>query len=202
MKTYVIDGIEYPSVTEILKVINKPDLVEWFKRQDFGTILEESEKAVNIGDIVHDVIHKLLKGERVELKIKPEYVSSVKNCINAFMEWKKQKGLEVVETERLVVHKKYFYAGTFDCLARVDGGLVLLDWKTSGSIYKEYFVQLAAYKEAYEYETNQPGAIKECWVVRFGKNGEFEVQKAENHKKLFALFLYAYELWKYFIRGS
>jgi ATP-dependent exoDNAse (exonuclease V) beta subunit len=201
MKTYVIDGIEYPSVTEILKVINKPELVEWFKRTNFSEIVEKSEKATNIGDIVHDAIHKLLKGERVEIKIKPEYVSSVQNCVSAFLDWKKKCGVEVVETEKLVVSKKHFYAGTFDFVGKVDGKIVLADWKTSSAIYKEYFVQVAAYKVAYEEMTGQK--VDECWVIRFGKNtADFEAKKVEDLDKLFTLFLYAYELWKFFIRGG
>lgn len=41
-------------------------------------------------------------------------------------------------------------AGTIDCVAEaMDGGVVLLDWKTSGRIYLGYIAQL--------------GAISDCW---------------------------------------
>jgi len=200
MKTYTIDAIEYPSVTEILKVINKPGLIEWFKRTSFSEIVEKTEKAISIGDIVHDVIHKLLKGERVEIRINPEYVSSVQSCVSAFLDWKKKCGLKVIETEKLVVSKKHFYAGTFDFVGKLDGKIILADWKTSSAIYKEYLVQVAAYKIAYEEMTGQK--VDECWVIRFSKDAsEFEAKKVEDLDRLFTLFLYAYELWKYFIKG-
>lgn len=38
MKGKVINGIYYPSVTEILQVINKPGLIEWYKKHSYEEI--------------------------------------------------------------------------------------------------------------------------------------------------------------------
>lgn len=194
---YILDGIVYPSVTEILNIINKPQLVEWFKRKGFEEILEEGERATSIGDMVHDIIHQTLSGKKVEIPKDYPYVDEVKKCVSAFIDWYQKFKFKKIELEYTVFHKQYFYAGTFDCLGRTaDGKIILFDWKTSSAIYPEYHLQLAAYKYAYEHQTGQK--VDECWIVRFGKkDGEFEARQVNGLERKFVIFLYAYEIYKY-----
>ncbi|CAM5407445.1 hypothetical protein SMICM304S_08777 [Streptomyces microflavus] len=43
---------------------------------------------------------------------------------------------------------EHLYAGSFDAIARIDGEVVVLDWKTSKAVYDSVALQLAAYRYA------------------------------------------------------
>lgn len=56
---------------------------------------------------------------------------------------------EPVEVEQIVCHPVDCYAGRPDLIARIDGELCLLDWKTSkGGVYPEAFYQTRLYERA------------------------------------------------------
>lgn len=52
--------------------------------------------------------------------------------------------------ELKVWSEQYQYQGTLDCVAKIGKKLVVVDWKTSKSIYPDMGLQLAAYAKAYE----------------------------------------------------
>jgi hypothetical protein len=50
--------------------------------------------------------------------------------------------------EETVWSDTHRYAGSFDAIATIDGETVLLDWKTSKSVYDSVALQLSAYRYA------------------------------------------------------
>lgn len=89
---------------------------------------------------------------------------------DALVTWLRCECLTHLFLERKVYSRRHRYSGTLDCIARDSNGkLVLLDWKTSKSIYAEFRLQTAAYVKAWEEETGQE--IDRRIIVRIGEDG-------------------------------
>ena len=54
---------------------------------------------------------------------------------------------EILQNEQNYISPEMGWAGTIDRVIRMDGKLILLDIKTSGSIWPAYWLQLAAYRQ-------------------------------------------------------
>jgi hypothetical protein len=63
-------------------------------------------------------------------------------------EWAREVEFVPIATEFPVFSYRHLYAGSPDVLAWVRRALELVDWKTSNGIYKEMFLQNAAYRRA------------------------------------------------------
>ena len=59
-----------------------------------------------------------------------------------------ERGIEWLGSEKKVYSKLWNYAGTIDALARINGELYVIDFKTSAKIYKEYYLQVYGYAQA------------------------------------------------------
>lgn len=68
--------------------------------------------------------------------------------IEAFLDWHDKERPEFVRSEFQVFSDKHNYAGSVDCDMRLRGCRVIGDVKTSKSVYKDYALQLAAYRYA------------------------------------------------------
>src|SRR5690606_27752568 len=92
--------------------------------------------------------------------------------VEAFQEWRSQVRFELVETEVPLVSELYRYGGTLDAVARVNGRLVLLDWKSGNRVYPDHVVQVAAYRQLLrEHRTEAPD---DAVLLRVGKEwGDF-----------------------------
>src|SRR3990167_8447247 len=66
------------------------------------------------------------------------------NRLNSFVAWYKEYKPKILETEFKVFSEKYGYSGTFDVLCKIDGKIMLGDWKTSSNIYNHFLCQLAS----------------------------------------------------------
>ena len=65
-----------------------------------------------------------------------------------FHKWVESRAIEWVSCEEKIYSKAWKFAGTVDAVARINGKLCVIDFKTSAKVYKEYYLQLAAYSEA------------------------------------------------------
>lgn len=139
-----------PGVTTALDMLAKPALIHWawdlgMKGEDYR---KYRDKMADIGTLAHYLIMGHLKG--IELDIS-EYskndIDKAENCILSFFEWEKTHPLEPILVEEPLVSEKYQYGGTLDLLAKVNGSTTLVDFKTGKAIYREFFYQLAAYRQ-------------------------------------------------------
>lgn len=202
---HLADGttVNYPSVTTILKVINKADaLIPWAineamkvlqKRIDSGKPItrqhlgmaksahkDMSETAMSTGTLVHQWIENYLLH-------KPQGISSfdntsLLNCTRAWLDWWSEANLTCICPE-MVVHHPLGFAGTLDMVAQdQEGGLLVADWKTSSGIWPEYWLQIAAYAVAWEY-LNPGQTIQSAAIVRLPKGGgPAQVKTADRYK--------------------
>ena len=191
-RAYLVNGRKLPRVTTILNVISKPWLIEWERKQTLRRVNDElvnildqtieisrdfiddlilradseaanvRDQAADLGKRAHEAVAKFLRGEE------PEISPDVLPCYEAFLNWRKDSGIEVIGSELCVASVKHGFAGTLDAIGRHDGKLVLLDWKSSKAIYPIHSLQVAAYCLAWEEEFEEK--VEEAWIVRFPKD--------------------------------
>lgn len=160
---YMSDDGEVPSVTTILKLLNKPALVYWanylgFKRRNVDDELNEKAE---IGTQVHKIIDAYLNNE-MYIFAQSRYINKtmIVSFLNTFINWKKENNFDLIFTEKSFVNNKY--AGTVDCYGVLNGKKTIIDFKTSKDFYLGMFLQLAAYTtllEENEYEVEQVGIL-------------------------------------------
>jgi len=195
---YKVNGVVYPSVTTILSILSKPFIAPWASKLSAESMKgfiktclhggniptdiditkamlcakrkfrDVSKEATDIGTNVHKLCEEGLTGNEILIE-----VTEVKNGYNAFNKFIEDTGFEILEREVVLSHPCGF-AGTVDCIGRLNGKLIIVDYKTSKYIYPEYKMQLAAYKEMYE---NSCKKVDGVGVLRLDKlTGEYEFE--------------------------
>lgn len=178
----------YPSVTNIIGILDKPSLRYWFGREVYRAMVadptlseqqalskpyEISESAKDRGSTIHSIVEAWRQ--------KQVYVDNVpqpfRGYAQAFYSWVKENHTEIVEHERTVVSKEHGYAGTLDLLIKLNGNKLPLvaDVKTGKDIYDEAWLQLSAYRQALAEEGIKTAGIA---VVLLQENGSY---KFEHH---------------------
>jgi hypothetical protein len=151
----------------------------------------KNDNILSIGSIVHKLIEKWLKGEKVT---KPED-KIVANCFMEFQKfWKKNK-LKVVESEK-ILYSERGYCGTLDLVAKDNNNnFMLIDVKTSKGLFLNMVHQVHGYKLAYEEQTGKK--INKMYIVRLPKTNEpFEARQIlykKDHMKAFLGLLHCHK---------
>lgn len=159
-----------PSVTSILRVLDKPDLTRWLIRQAVETVAtaprlpgegldaflervleterqqdQATDQARDLGSRIHDGLAAALTGAQCPMDLAP-YVAPV---VEEFY----RRNLKVLQTETVVVGNGY--AGRLDLLAvdTLTGLEWVIDWKSATKLptkgaWPEHQAQLAAYAAA------------------------------------------------------
>jgi hypothetical protein len=190
-------GRPVAGVTSILRLLDKPALIQWAANSAVQYISQEyvaaheqgepfsisgflalcqqaktahrriSKTATDVGSEVHAFAEAILAERLVDL---PEDPQAAKGA-DAFLEWYKWHEIKPLAVERMILSREHYYAGTVDFFGHIDGELCVLDFKTSTGLYLEMLLQLAAYAVALEEETQEQ--ISHGWIVRLDKkNGK------------------------------
>ncbi|PPS86427.1 PD-(D/E)XK nuclease family protein [Streptomyces sp. MH60] len=105
----------------------------------------KSKAATDLGSAAHDYFERLARGE----VINDRHVHvDVKQHVRHFREFLDEVQPEFLYLEETIWHDTHKVAGSFDAIAKVDGDLVVLDWKTSKAVYDSVALQLSAYRYA------------------------------------------------------
>ena len=193
-KPNLINWLIATPLKEVKRLINeKLDNNEPLDRAGLERIFKTAKEKTNkikedaglVGTVVHGLIEDFLKGKDIPKQSDPAVV----NCWNLFLDWWNKQEYEVVELEKKIYSKKYNYAGTLDLVVKdKKGNLVLIDIKTSNFITFDYFLQLNAYKFAYEEETGSK--VSKSFIVKLSKkDAEIEIKEIPLNKKLFNAFI-------------
>lgn len=214
---YTIDNQKVDGVTSILGVIGKPQLLYWavdmgikYLEANFkpGRAYDEIEiarllksarwahkttsgEAADMGKMVHTFCEKWIAGEEPTLPYNPK----VKAACEQFLKWVTENKIEFLESERVTYSKEFNYAGTCDFICKMDGMILLGDFKSSKAIYDEYFFQTAAYQQAY-LEEFPDKKIEGNIIIRLGKDATFEAKKNFEYDKNVATFNAAAVLYR------
>ena len=190
------DGTKVPSVTTILTIKDPGPLINWAYRtgREHGLLegqgkeapsgLYDSSDILAIGTCVHAmceawvkgdepllVLEKALESEKVHDKV--SFRAQAASAYSAFEFWVKGTQLDIIDCEVPVISEQHKFGGTLDFIGKLNGKLVLGDFKTSGGVYPEYLMQIVAYAKAYE-ETTGNKIDGGYHLLRFSKeNGDF-----------------------------
>lgn len=132
-------GNKLPSVTQILGVIAKPQLMYWYGKNGNEKCKKILDEAGEFGGRVHTLIEQTIKGQKVTLDGK--FTDIIENFKLITHGW------EFIEFEKVLINEKDGWGGTADAIVQIDGVKALVDFKTSGAIYNEHYLQVAAYME-------------------------------------------------------
>jgi hypothetical protein len=163
---YEKDGVEFPSVTTILGILDKPALVGWaartaidYVRENIGQVgtphfwdnAKESwrdlkKSAADHGTEVHALAEEWIKGGDPM-----PTTDEAQTGFEALKATCQSMGLTFLHSEHTVFSNKGGYAGTLDAVAKdASGKLCLIDFKTSSGVYPEMKSQVSMYANAYE----------------------------------------------------
>src|SRR5438045_1457507 len=106
---HIVNGVAWPSVTEILAYPPKPWLEKW--RDKWGVLAErKTDEATKVGTAFHAAAEALVLGRDVVLPANRRLA----NMLEQFDSWVVKWRFVPKETELHVVSTLYEYAGTFD----------------------------------------------------------------------------------------
>lgn len=193
---YWLDGQPMLSVTEILKVIDKPALRYWFGQEVYYAMLKDpslkeaealaapyqtSKGAAARGTTVHSIV-EAYKATGARLEGIPEEFQGFATAFYKFMDEVKP---EIIEQEKTVFDTGNRVAGTLDMYAKIGESFYVLDIKTGKDIYAESEIQLSAYAHMLRLEGKPVDSIGVV-LLEIGedklptKNYKF-AQRTENH---------------------
>jgi hypothetical protein len=146
------DGNVVPSVTTILKIINREELLGWANFLGFKRInvKHELECHAYIGTVTHNTIDEYFKTGKVKFEsfIDPKRIAENLCARKAFLSFtqffmENRKDFKIIQNERSLSGEKF--GGTLDLLAEYKDYLTICDFKTSKDFYLSMFLQMAAY---------------------------------------------------------
>ena len=223
-----VSGKPLPSVTTILQtVVNKPGLVKWarsstltaidkFIRSNFLTedvvtipenqinyLLESSKSAqeqerlvaAQYGTTAHEILEQLSRGQS------PYIPDEFSFLVSSWKEWVDKTGIIFEHAEEYVYHTGGF-AGSYDLVGSIGSEKVLIDYKTSKSIYAEYALQQGGYKLAYEEMTGE--TINRGFILKLPRGihgGRLYIAEIQNLEMAAERFYPAFELYS-FLHGN
>jgi hypothetical protein len=154
-----------PSITTILSIINKPELIHWANWLGFNkkSVKSQLDIAGTIGTHTHALIEEYTVHNRYAIDpveaLNPVERICVKNAFASFLQfYNKVKHDWVFEQTEMQMSGKR-YGGTLDALTRFKGKRTIGDYKTSKAFYPSMFLQIAGYDlllwETYGIEVEQ-----------------------------------------------
>lgn len=149
-----VDGNYYPSATTLLEAYPKPfQLIQWMK--EVGSKADEIRDAAGKrGSAVHQLTEDYDQGIECTLlddNGRPKYSIDEWAMFERYVEFSVNHKPEHHLIEQCFINGKLGFAGTLDRVCTIDGKTYVLDIKTSNGIYNSYWLQLAAYRELYQY---------------------------------------------------
>ncbi len=166
------DGTLVPGVTTIVGLLNKPQLVNWANRLGLQGIDASAhvQAAAGAGTCAHEMIQALLGGPAVDLsKYSGEEIEAARNALAKFEDWLAAHKMETQAIEMQLVSERHRVGGTIDWYGMLDGLYTLVDLKTSGRIYSEHMIQVAAYSKLLEEAGYEVEAVR---ILRFSRDDD------------------------------
>lgn len=169
-------AVEY--LREKLPVITEQDLVEATKAYTV-----KRDAGGSTGSEAHALVEAYLKGTKTAASAgaSPEAV----NAFSAFKQWFEAAKPEVLNVEEVIYSREFKYAGTYDCMLKIDGKTYLCDLKTTNvsrkapnGVYAENFIQLGAYAAAHEEQRKVDKDLPKIdglMVISAKKNGKLDI---------------------------
>lgn len=197
-----------PSVTTILDAYPKPaHFYSWLK--EVGSNADDiRDEAGRRGSAVHKMTEDFDRGFEVSMLTDDGELACKLGdwaMFERYAEFTERFKPEVHNIELNMVSEKLGYAGTLDRIITLNGRRILLDIKTSNSIYAHFWLQLSAYEQlALEEKLPAFDAVGILWLnaktKTDGKKGDiqgkgWQLLLREDRKQDYKLFQHTHQLW-------
>jgi hypothetical protein len=174
---------------------------------------QTKNEAADIGSLVHRVLEQELLSrsdlaEKPALPVEPdallaphlsaEMVEKANLSISAGLQFLDDHKIDVVQAEGVRWSPTYGFLGTGDLVAKVDGKMSMLDWKSGKRLYPTVWLQLAAYQKAWEEEYPEQKIVQRVGV-NVGRDGNLETETRNNStlEDDFKCFLALLKVWRW-----
>lgn len=171
------------------------------------------EQSADVGSLVHrvleqELLHRAGQASKPALPVvadpllapglTPLMIEQANDSISAGLRFFDEHHIEVIQAEAPRWSPTHGYIGTGDLIARVDGDLAVLDWKTGKRLYPTVFLQLAAYQKAYEEEFDNHTLTRRL-AVNIGRDGTLSTEERNNDtlEADFSAFLGLLAAWRW-----
>jgi len=185
------------------------DLVLAIIEQSKNNYRTVKDAAADIGTAVHDALEMTIKS-RADLCPSPtlpletvegftqDMVDMANAAIQTGIQYLNDHDIQLVQSETPRWSPYFGYVGTNDLIARIDGKLSVLDFKTGKRLYPEVFLQTAAYQMAYQEEFPDDLVVQRVGL-NVGKDGHLEDVYRDNStlKSDFNCFLALLEVYRW-----
>lgn len=155
---YRVDGVRYPSVTEIIRPLS----ADWLARIPADVL--ERKRAFGVA------VHKACELDDNDELDDEATDTRVMGCVNAWRAFRRDLSVDVIANEQQLYHQKLCFAGTLDRIATMlpvsdsqKNAVWILDLKTSDEPHHSYGVQLSGYSllmEGFEFVCH---ALGDCF---------------------------------------
>lgn len=187
----------FASSTWISSFVPSKELVIWMAKKGWDEAELIKQEAGARGSRTHKAIEILMAGGEIKHNealtdsdgnFKELSVQEYENIIS-FNDWVKEVKPEFLASEKTVFNKEMKYAGTLDCIAKINGIIYIIDFKTSSDIYLSHEVQISSYLHADDIKADKIA------ILQLGYNKNKKKFKFTEIDDKFDLFKSAYSFW-------
>ena len=173
------DGQWVPSITSVTSFYNRDIFIKWRKRVGIEEANKITKKATTRGTDFHEVAQAYLENKELNWD---DYRPASKFMFHHAAPYL-DKINNIHAIERTLYSEYLGLAGRVDCIAEYEGELAVIDFKTSGKIKPEkwlenYFVQEMFYASAYYELTGIP--VKKLITIMVTPGGDVKVFDKRN----------------------
>lgn len=193
----------------ISRYMDKSALMHWAHKRGSQGLPLYDRAAIDIGSTVHHMAELDLRG-RPDREIEayahdclaaPDHLRKAFASFKQFRAWRQQCHVRAVAQEVSLVSERYQYGGTPDTIAMFgNGGLGLLDFKTSAKPYPDHLIGMAAHGNLWQEANPQHPLTAGYHLIILPKDGSAFQHHAyadlSAQWRLFELYLDAYRLDK------
>jgi len=172
-------GKRLPSVTTIINRFKESGgLIRWAYQCGLDGVDIDAVKqdAATAGTLAHDMVEADLRGTTYAVTgpVDTDVLLKAKGGFAAFQTWKRGAAIAYRYSEVPLVSEEHQFGGRLDAIGEIDGKLVLIDWKTSNSVYQDHLIQMAAYRALWEENYPDQPITGGFHLCRFSKeHGDF-----------------------------
>ena len=180
---YTVDGVQYPSVTTIIRFMGAPqELMYWYGKLGLAEANRVTEASSNYGKALHKACDEAIF-KKSENPLDPDFVPRVQ----LVKDWITSRNFTPIYGEQTIYNSELSYAGTCDGILQSGTGIVVIDFKTGREHRFEEVLQLAAYANCPMVQANAG------YIIRMGKESTFVPQFTRYDKNELAV---GFEMFK------
>lgn len=170
----IVDGERWPSVSEIVNVMEKRHLYKWYGTLGWEACEKIKDESAERGSLLHKDVETAVQNYAVG-----NDVSASNEFVDAAIRWCELTGFMPESFETYVRSNEHRYGGTYDCLGTMPhiSAKVLVDWKFTGAIFPSNALQGVGYAKAIG--ESSYAHVGEFRVIRF-----YELKKPAKEDKI------------------